>query len=56
MPEDEREARRQAREARAVEVAQARVQKQRQLDEALTQERAQTLAIFGRPVRAPISR
>ena len=48
MPEDEREARRQARAARAAHVAQAKAQKQRQLDEAMTQERARQQAVLDR--------
>ena len=48
MPEDEREARRQAREARAAQVARAKAQKQRQLDEAMAQERLRQQAVLDR--------
>ena len=48
MPENEREARRQAREARAAQVAQAKAQKQRQLEEAMTQERERQQAVLDR--------
>ena len=44
MGKDERE----AREARAAQVAEAKAQKQRQLDEAMTQERARQQAVLDR--------
>ena len=50
MPKDEGEARqkREAREARAAQIAEAKAQKQRQLDEGMTQERARQQAVLER--------